>query len=88
MPSKVKAVMSPAGFQKNRSPSVDGTGTAHARQVPHVDCANDDLPFAVRQILPGAHAVKTDVSLNPIKTRVLGVDRVAVESQDVAHLIE
>jgi hypothetical protein len=53
-----------------------------------VDCANYDLPFAVRQILPGAHAVKTDVPLNPIKTRVLGVDRVAVESQDVAHLIE
>ena len=47
-----------------------------------------DLPFPVRQVLLAAHARKTDVALNPIEIRPLGVDRVVVEPQDLAHLIE
>src|ERR1035437_4149431 len=38
--------------------------------------------FPVRQVLPGTHLVKMDVTLNPIEVRAFGVDRVVVKPQD------
>ena len=43
-------------------------------------------PF--RQVLPRAHPMKLDVALYPINIRALGMNRVVVEPQDVADLIE
>ena len=47
-----------------------------------------DLPFPVRQSLPGAPVMKMHVALNPINVRTLNMDRVVVAAQDIANLIE
>ena len=47
-----------------------------------------DLLLAVRQVFPAAHLVEMHLALNPIDVRALGMDRVMVEPQDVADLVE
>ncbi len=47
-----------------------------------------DLPFAVPKVVPGLHAMETDIAFDPIPVGALGMDGIMTSPHEVSHFVE